>query len=416
MYHHQYHNDIFQYNIQREKDGNKYIYIGNSQGSKKYLVKYISMGDYPKRTRSYRRRNKKTNKYLTKRKRKSIRRTRKQKAGNANLINATAAAAASLAALGAGVYYMGNRRYENKRAREAKAQREKPYGPPDMAQYIKSPFKGNKSGYVFKNGKLGIGYYKDNKKVSKMTGTCCDGRSDDYRYIKDTGSVSTLNYLVKDGFDHKIYEQGGGGDCFYCCYAAALNDNYRKQGDKTRVSMKQLRDDVANKISQIQDENKLRMLYFKEYDDHDSWRIDIKHIKRTLINRTRDTEYSNRRYATDYDMLVLSQKYNVGVIIFSVNDGNVVCFGSSKSYPHYALILWDTTMRFKDNKDSKNHNIDYDKLEIDDLNHYRSIGIRKSNPSRDEPYEFLIKCNELPDFIKNKAKTDCRSNMNTDCP
>lgn len=372
------------------------------------------MGGYPKKTRSYRRRNKKTNKYLTKRKRKSIRRTRKQKAGNANLINATAAAAASLAALGAGLYYMGNRRSGNRRSENN--QREKPYGPTGQPQYIKSSsFTGVISGYVYRKGDSGVGYYKDkdNNKVSKMTGTGCDGRSDDYRYIKDTGSVSTLNYLVKDGFNHKIYEQGGGGDCFYCCYAAALNDMYRKQGYNTRVSMKQLRDDVANEISQTQNEDMLRLVYFKEYND---WHPDIEHVKNKLINRTRDTKYSNRRYATEYDMLVLSQKYNVGVIIFSVNDGNVVCFGSSKSYPHYALILWDTTMRFKDNKDSRGLNIDYDNLEPDQMNHYRSIGIRKSNASRDEPYEFLIKCNELPDFIKNKAETDCRGNMNTDCP
>ena len=363
------------------------------------------MGGYPKKTRSYRRRNKKTNKYLTKRKRKSIRRTRKQKAGNANLINATAAAAASLAALGAGLYYMGDRRSENN-------QREKPYGPTGQQQYIKSSsFTGPKSGYVYRLGDSGMGYYKDNNKVSKMTGTGCNGRSDDYRYITDTGYVSTLNYLLEDGFSHKIYEQGTAGDCFYCCYAAAVNDMYRKQGYNIRVSMKQLRDDVANEISRTQDEDMLRMVYLNEYS---VWHSDIEHVKRTLIERTKDTKRSNRRQGTDYDAIVLSKKYNVGVIFVSVKDGNVVCIGSSNSYPHYALILWDTSRRHNNNKDSQGRKIKYNKLKTDDLNHYRSIAIRKSDASGD--YEFLIKCNELPKSIKDRAKTHCHGNINTDCP
>jgi uncharacterized protein HemX len=65
------------------------------------------MGAYKTKSRSYRRRTQKreTNKRLTKKRRKSFRKIRKQKAGNANLITA-AAALASTAALGAGFYYI----------------------------------------------------------------------------------------------------------------------------------------------------------------------------------------------------------------------------------------------------------------------------------------------------------------------
>ena len=369
------------------------------------------MGGYQKKTRNYRRRNKKTNKYFKKRKRKGFRKTRKQKAGNANLINAAAAAAASAAALGAGLYFMGNRRSEND-------QEENPYGPLNKPEYIESPFIGPKSGYVYQNGKLGVGYYKDTVKVSEhgiMTrGTGCNGRSDDYRYITDTGSVSTLDYLLQDGFSHKIYEQGTAGDCFYCCYAAALNDMYRKQGFNKRVSMKQLRDDVANEISETEgeeEEDKLKIVYAGEYED---WNDSIKYVKNKLIRSTKDTKSSNRRQGGQYDAIVLSQKYNVGVIFVSVKDGTVVCIDSSDSYPYYALILWDTSRRHENNKDPEGRMIEYNKLETNHLNHYRSLAIRSSDASRDQPYDFVIQCNKLPNSIKDRAKI-C-SNMKTGCP
>lgn len=86
------------------------------------------MGGYQKKTRNYRRRNKKTNKYFKKRKRKGFRKTRKQKAGNANLITA-AAALASTAALGAGFYYIKPKKdpyYEKMYRRDLK--KKDPYG------------------------------------------------------------------------------------------------------------------------------------------------------------------------------------------------------------------------------------------------------------------------------------------------
>ena len=88
------------------------------------------MGAYKTKSRSYIRRTqkRKTNKRLTKRRRKSFRKIRKQKAGNANLITA-AAALASTAALGAGFYYIKPKKdpyYEKMYRRDLK--KKDPYG------------------------------------------------------------------------------------------------------------------------------------------------------------------------------------------------------------------------------------------------------------------------------------------------
>jgi hypothetical protein len=235
--------------------------------------------------------------------------------------------------------------------------------------------------------------------VPGTVGTECDGRTNDYRYSFDTGKVSSLDhYFSKDGYDHAIYEQGTSGDCMYCCYAASLNELNRSLGNPERYSMKQIRNIVADHIRMETDGLKLQLLYFQETEN---WSENIQVIKNNLVKLTRKTTGLDRRQGTDYDARLLSHIFNVGIIVFNLIDGTVVCT-DHMARPYYTLILWDTSMRYKD-ENRPNGPLDVALLNIGDLNHYRVIGIRpKAHPIGD--FKFVLPCNELPASVIENAK------------
>ena len=245
-------------------------------------------------------------------------------------------------------------------------------------------------------------------------GTGCDSILDDYRFIKDKGSAEILSKLALNGteYEHKIYEQGGGGDCLYCCYAAAINELNRKNGNSNRVSFLDLRNIIADQIQQmesVEDLDMLKRLFWTEYNyKPDEEAIDdIIFIKDYLIKTTRKARC---RWASAFDIKILQNMYNIGIIVLNSVNGNVWCYGEEKKYPYYTLILHDFASRIHD--DNYGHLL----MPNGEPNHYTNIGIKKTGSSGD--YEFLIKCDEIPETIIQNAINNCKGHYKTifGCP
>ena len=245
-----------------------------------------------------------------------------------------------------------------------------------------------------------------------IRGTQCNGRTDDYVFITDTGSVSTLSYLCKDDYiDHKIYEQGTAGDCFYCCYAAAINQLNRLNKNPVRISMKDLRDIISQEMVKLRQKGAddiLKMLYFSETDEFSD---DIEKVTDYLVRKSNAlSPDSTRRQGGTFDANILSNIFNIGVIFISVIDGSVLCTDSwNKEY--YTLILWDTTKRHINDMTPNGSNVNLRSLSIGNLNHYRSIGIRPHGYSG--KYMYIVPCDLVPDSIKVRSSV-CETSIG--CP
>jgi hypothetical protein len=245
-------------------------------------------------------------------------------------------------------------------------------------------------------------------------GTGCDNRLDDYRIIKDKGSVNILSKLGLNGaeYEHRIYEQGGGGDCLFCCYAAAINESYRKTGYPKRVSFQILRDIIAEQIEEmtsVSDYAMLKNVYWGEQSDGID---DIIYIKKYLIEKTRK---ARGRWASVFDIKILQNIFGIGIIVLSLANGNVWCYGQEQKFNYYTLILHD--LSFRVNNDDYGDQPKPPEPMPDFLpNHYTNIGIKKTGSSED--YEFLIKCDEIPETIIQNAIDNCKGVVKTTfgCP
>jgi hypothetical protein len=251
------------------------------------------------------------------------------------------------------------------------------------------------------------------------SGTGCNGRTDDYSFITDTGAIVNLNYLNQEGYEHKIYEQGTAGDCFYCCYAAAINERNRLIGNPQRTSMIELREIMSRHIESETNIDQLRMVYISETDDPDVRHMSISNLKKYLVEKTKSIDSPIRRQGTYYDSRVLSSIFKIGVIFISLLDGTIYCVNEDMTkQTHYTLILHDSTRRVENNLTSnetgKLEPLDYSRLDQRDLNHYRNIAIRRTGTG--EPFKFVLRCDEVPRIIVRNVISKCGPSYVIGCP
>jgi hypothetical protein len=201
-------------------------------------------------------------------------------------------------------------------------------------------------------------------------------------------------------YEHSIFDHGGRGDCGYLSFVAGLNSIQ----DPKHYTYQDMRELVAQDIEYMEN-FKVQMLYIQEYprNKQPSSSSEILEARKILADATRA-----KRWATEYDLAVLSQAFDVGIFLFDHRTGNL--YVGTQSYNDHSYYI---TMYYGHGSMVQS---------VAQGTHYQTVGFRLRNSTT--PYRYAFSCDQLPKVLidlvnparmKHLPPFRCRGTASGDC-
>lgn len=183
---------------------------------------------------------------------------------------------------------------------------------------------------------------------------------------------------------HRIVDHGGGGHCGYQSFAAGINNINQLRGNPVRYTQQDMREIVAEYIEQRASYDQLNGLGTKFYDlspELDASQLEasfsaLDKFRVTFARSTRD-----KRWANEFDLTVLSQRFGVGIILFRHTDGSLYPFAQDYiGLSHYILMYHGAY--------SRSHT----------GNHYQTVELKHA-AAPDSAYTDVFVCESMPSVL-----------------
>ena len=205
---------------------------------------------------------------------------------------------------------------------------------------------------------------------------------------------SMKNYIQnisQNQYEFAVHEAGGGGDCLFHSIAAGIDiaNSIPKIKENRKLNAKDLRKIVGDSILEW-DEKK-----FKEYIEiarisklYGEWsdRWDPNYVTNKKILSKIFSIMGNIHWGTDFDISILSDKLEIGIIVFqaNINDARIYCIPSENKKKKYYMFIYNNG------------------------GHYQLAGIKKIKSTQ---YQSVLLPKDIPIFLKTEYKKLCNSQI-----
>ena len=208
-------------------------------------------------------------------------------------------------------------------------------------------------------------------------------------------------------YEHVLIEQGGGGHCGYCSFVAGLNEINKLRGIDKKATVNDMRKDIVEHIkhssgsdlfalfmqenyverrpkgkAQEKSDDELLIQAYDGADTDEEKEGIIEQMRESIIADTKAT-----RWATEYDLSVLSNIYSIGIFLFK----NGKLYHSSMPYNGFTHYITMANIA---------------------STHYQCVGFREKGST--DPYRYVFSCLELPTVIIDMLNKDRETNANND--
>ena len=206
---------------------------------------------------------------------------------------------------------------------------------------------------------------------------------------------SSMKKYIKDisgnKYDFAVHEAGGGGDCLFHSIAAGIEiaNSIPKIKENRKLNAKDLRKIVSDNILEWDDSR------FREYIEiarisklygewNDKWDPNFVNNKQTLSKIF--GLMGNIHWGTDFDISILSDKLEIGIIVFqaNINSARIYCIPSKNKKKKYYMFIYNNG------------------------GHYQLGGIKKTNSTQ---YQSVLLLKDMPQFLKVEYKKLCNSEL-----
>ena len=212
-----------------------------------------------------------------------------------------------------------------------------------------------------------------------------------YNHIFFNSMKEYIKNISNNQYEFAVHEAGGGGDCLFHSIAAGLEiaNSIPKIKENRKLTAKDLRKIVSDSILEW-DEKK-----FKEYIEiarisklYGEWsdRWDPNYVTNKQILSKVFSIMGNIHWGTDFDISILSDKLEVGIIVFQANirDARIYCIPSENKKKKYYIFIYNNG------------------------GHYQLAGIKKIKSTK---YQSVLLPKDIPMFLKTEYKKLCNSEI-----
>ena len=237
---------------------------------------------------------------------------------------------------------------------------------------------------------------KNNRRYRKKTAKKSIKKIDILRKKFNSPCFGAMHQYIKeissDKYNFSVHEAGGGGDCLFYSISAGIDvaRSIPKMNESRNLDAKKLRGIVGNSILEW-DSDKFNEYIeisrltknFGEWDD----RWNPNYVQNKLQLSTIFKMMGNIHYGTDFDISIISNKLNIGIILFqgNINFGRIYCIPSDNEKPKdYYIFLYNNG------------------------GHYQLAGIKKK---KQKYYQCVLLLKDIPEFIRKEYKKVCNSEL-----
>lgn len=207
-----------------------------------------------------------------------------------------------------------------------------------------------------------------------------------------------INFIQKISdkeYTFGVHDAGAGGDCLFYSISAGITQALFSPSiyQNRTYSVQELRNIVADEILNWDlDKFKTNLEVFKALEETDDW--DDEWSPEEICSRKhlakQFRQMGNNHWGTDFDIDIISDKLNIGIIVFrsGFNLAELYCFvkdEQKKKRKKYFILIYN----------------------IDDY-HYKLAGLKHKEGSY---FQSVFNLEEIPHFLKNEYENKCKTKL-----